>query len=223
MPDGFKPAPEADEPPLEAAGVVAFLRAHPAFLAEHPELYGVLAPPERVYGETVEDHMTAMVRAERARASAMADRADDVLAAGRAAAGLAARVQEAVLALMRTQSQAESLAECIAAELPVLLAIDAASLCLEGVLPGARRLPPGCVARLLSGRAVIFRQGGGEAALLHGEAMLLARHEALVRVPGEGPPALLALTARDAGRLDPVQGTGALAFLGRAVAAGLGR
>ncbi len=212
MPDGFKPA-------LEAAEVVAFLRTHPAFLAEHPELYGVLTPPERVYGETVEDHMTAMVRAERARASAMADRADDVLAAGRAAAGLAARVQEAVLALMRTQSLAES----IATELPVLLAIDAASLCLEGVLPGARRLPSGSVARLLAGRTVTFRQGGDDAALLHGEAMLLARHEALVRVPGEGPPALLALIARDAGRLDSVQGTGALAFLGRAVAAGLGR
>jgi hypothetical protein len=50
----------------------------------------------------------------------------------------------------------------------------------------------------------------------------LARHEALVRLPGE-PPALLALSARERWMLDPAQGAGALAFLGRAVSAALGR
>ncbi len=196
-----------------------FLRAHPRFLTEHPELYRMLAPPERVHGAVLADHMAAMLRAERAHALAMAERADDVLAAGRASAGLSARVQEAVLALMRAQSLTDS----IVSELPVLLAIDAASLCAEGPLPGARMLPQGLVAQLLDGRAVVFRDGGAHVLLLHGEAALLARHEALVRIPGEGPPALLALTARDAGRLDPAQGTGALAFLGRAIAVRLGR
>ncbi len=196
-----------------------FLRAHPRFLTEHPELYRTLTPPERVHGAVLADHMAAMLRAERAHALAMAERADNVLAAGRAAAGLAARVQEAVLALIRAQSLVES----IMSELPMLLAIDAASLCAEAPLPGARMVPQGLVAHLLEGRAVVFRDGGTDAPLLHGEAALLARHEALVRIPGEGPPALLALTARDAGRLDPAQGTGALAFLGRAIAVRLGR
>jgi uncharacterized protein YigA (DUF484 family) len=204
---------------VEAAEVAAFLRAHPRFLAEHPELYRTLAPPERVHGAAMEDHMAAMLRAERAHANAMAERADDVLAAGRAAASLAARVQEAVLALMRAQSPVES----IAAELPVLLAVDAASLCLETTMSGARTLPPGLVARLLDGRSVVFRDSGADAALLHAEAARLARREALVRIPGSGAPALLALTSRDAAALDPVQGTGALAFLGRAIAASLGR
>lgn len=199
--------------------VAAFLRAHPEFLARRPELYRVLDPPARVHGEALADHMAAMLEAERAHAEAMAERADGVLAAGRATAGMARRVQEAVLALIR----AGDAVECVAAELPALLAVDAASLCLEAPWPGARAVAPGTVARLLGGRAVVFRDASAEAHVLHGEAARLARHEALLRLPGEGPAGLIALAARDAAPLDPAQGLGPLAFLARAVAAKMGR
>ena len=96
-------------------------------------------------------------------------------------------------------------------------------LCLEALHPGARALPLGAVARLLEGRQVLFRDVATDARLLHAEAAGLAGHDALALVPGEGPPALLALLARDPWALDPGQGAGALAFLGRAVAAALGR
>jgi uncharacterized protein len=205
--------------PIGPADVAAYLRAHPRFLVEHPDLYRWLTPPERVHGDVLADHMGAMLRAERAHAAAMAERADGVLAAGRAAAGLTTRVQEAVLALIA----ADNPAECIVAELPALLAVDAASLCVEAPLPGARLLPAGTLDELLGTRAVLFRDQGAEARLLHGEAAELAVHDVLVRIPGEGPPALLALVARDRRSLDPSQGTGALTFLGRAVAMALGR
>ncbi len=204
---------------MDAAAIAAWLRAHPGFLAERPELYRWLAPPVRVHGERLADHMAAMLHAERAHAVAMAARADGVLAAGRAAAGLAGRVQEAVLALIR----AASAAECVSAELPALLGVDAASLCMEKPLSGTRLLPQGTVARLLAGRTVCFREAPAEVLLLHAEAAELAYYDALIRIPGEGPPALLALVAREKQVLDPTQGAGALAFLGRAVAAALGR
>src|ERR1700761_6797504 len=137
----------------EAALVEAFLRAHPTWLAEHPGLYRLLAPPVRVHGEQLADHMAAMVHAERAHAAAMAERADDVLAAGRAAAGLAGRVQEAVLALLRSSDPAD----CISGEMPGILAVDAAHLCIEALYPGMRPLPEGTVCRLLGGRQVLFR------------------------------------------------------------------
>jgi len=70
--------------------VEAYLRANPAWLAEHPELYRVLEPPVRVHGDSVADHMAALLRVQR-------ERADGLLAAGRATAGLAGRVQDAVL------------------------------------------------------------------------------------------------------------------------------
>ena len=211
------PLLQPDEP--EAALVEAFLRAHPTWLAEHPGLYRLLAPPVRVHGEQLADHMAAMVHAERAHAAAMAERADNVLAAGRAAAGLAARVQEAVLALLRSSDSVD----CIGHEMPGILGVDAVHLCLEALHPGARPLPQGTVVRLLEGRQVLFREVATDARLLHAEAAGLAGHDALVLIPGEGPPALLALLARDPWALDPGQGAGPLAFLGRAVAASLGR
>jgi hypothetical protein len=69
----------------------------------------------------------------------------------------------------------------------------------------------------------VFRDAPADARLLHAEAAGLARHDALARVPGDGPAALIALLARDRHVLDPAQGAGPLAFLGRAVAAALGR
>jgi uncharacterized protein YigA (DUF484 family) len=196
----------------DAAFVEAFLRANPNWLAKRPELYGVLEPPLRLHGDGIADHMAAMVRKQR-------ERADGLLAAGRATADLSGRVQDAVLALLRSPDPAD----CVSGDMPGILAVDAANLCMEADHPGARRLPEGTIARLLSGRQVVFRDAPADARLLHAEAAGLARHDALVRVPGEGPPALLALLARDRHMLDPAQGTGPLAFLGRAVAAALGR
>ena len=203
----------------DAALVEAFLRAHPSWLADRSELYRILTPPRRVHGEPLADHMAAMVRAERTHAAAMAARADGVLAAGRAAAGLTQRVQAAVLALIHAGDPME----CVLSEFPGMLAIDAAGLCIEDHLPGARAIPAGVVAGLLDGRDVVFRVDPDDASLLHAEAARLARHDALVRVPWPGPPALLALVTRDPDSLDPAQGAGALAFLGRAVGAALGR
>ena len=203
----------------EPIQVEAFLRANPSWLADNPDLYRVLVPPNRVHGEHLADHMAAMVQIERARATAMAERADDVLAAGRAAAGLAVRVQEAVLALLR----ADDKMDCLTGELPGILAVDSVHFCVEALLPGVRPLPQGMVGRLLGGRQVLFRDTVTEARRLHAEAAGLAGHDALILIPGSGPPALLALLARDGQMLDPARGAGALTFLGRAVAAALGR
>lgn len=213
------PGPEDRDEAAASAFVAEFLRAHPSWLAENPSLYRILTPPVRVHGEVLADHMAAMVRAERAHAAAMTERADDVLAAGRAAAGLAGRVQDAVLALLRSSDPLD----CISHEFPSVLGVDASHICMEGFEPGARDVPRGTVERLLGGRQVLFRDMVTDARLLHAEAAGLARHDALVLIPGEGPPALLALLAREPRALEPNQGSGALAFLGRAIAAALGR
>ena len=105
----------------EGEFVEAFLRANPAWLAEHPQLYHVLEPPARVHGEGLADHMAAMLRAQRANV-------DGLLAAGRASAGLAGRVQDAVLALLRCE-RSGGLREWRDAGHP---GVDAAHLCAGG-------------------------------------------------------------------------------------------
>src|SRR5262249_6232071 len=156
-PTGPRPASRSPDPPgmnlpvrcaddADSAFVAAFLRANPAWLASHPELYGMLDPPARLHGDGVADHMAALLRLQR-------HRADGLLAAGRASAGLAGRVQDAVLALLRSSDPAD----CVSGEMPGILGVDAAHLCMEADHPGARHLPDGAVARLLDGRQVAFR------------------------------------------------------------------
>jgi hypothetical protein len=132
---------------------------------------------------------------------------------------MASRVQESVLALLRTADPLD----CVSGEIPSILGVDSAHLCVEAILPGTLPLPTGTVARLLAGRQVLFRDTVTDARRLHAEAAGLAGHDALVLIPAQGPPALLALLARDRTVLDPVRGSGALAFLGRAIAAAMGR
>ncbi|MDR3524194.1 MAG: DUF484 family protein [Acetobacteraceae bacterium] len=209
------------QPTRDMAGfaeqVCAFLRAHPAFLAENPELYRVLLPPARVHGADLADHMAAMLAAQRAHAQAMQDEADRVLAAGRAQAGAWARVQEAVLALIESRFPID----CIATEFPRLLAVDAANLCAEAPILAARRLSLGSIATLFGARSVVFEASEAWAQCLHGEASGLAQHQVLIRIPGHD--ALLALAARDAALLDPAQGQACWLFLARAVAAAVSR
>jgi tRNA G37 N-methylase TrmD len=151
-----------------------------------------------------------MLAQERAHAQALAEQSDSVLAAGRAATGFSARVQEAVLALVRTTDPAE----CVVTELPALLGIDAITLCLQDMLPS------GTVARLLGQREAVYREAPTDTLLLHGAAASLARVDALVRLTSG---ALLALASRDRARLHAGQGVPSLVFLGQAVSAALER
>jgi uncharacterized protein YigA (DUF484 family) len=207
MSDGLNPERIAD-----------YLRANPDFLVARPELYRVLTPPQRVHGEALADHMTAMVRIERAHAAHQEDRAATVLEAGRAAASLAERVHEAVLSLIA----AHDVFECVANELPHLLGVDAAALCCETFIPGWRSLPPGAIAMLMHGRQMVCRDRPSDAVLLHAEAALLAERDVLVRLPAS-QPALLALVSRDPAALPGLHASAAYGLLGRVLGAVLAR
>jgi uncharacterized protein YigA (DUF484 family) len=204
------PRPQA----IDAESVAGYLRTHPGFLAEHPELYRVLEPPARVHGEVLADHMAAMLRAERAHAHDMQGQASRVLQAGRAAAGIAERVQAAVLALL----QAGDVTECVSDVLPGVLGVDAAALCCEGFAQRWRILPPGAVKVLMRGKPVVVRDQPADAALLHAEAALLAERDVLVRLDCRRP-SLLALVSRDPATLPGGQGGQSFAFLGSVISA----
>ncbi len=170
----------------------------------------MLAPPVRVHGEILADHMAAIVDALRQEAASL-------LASSRARALLVARVNQAVLALLRTADPLEA----VHTEWPGLLGVDAVSFCTETPCAGARTLPPGTVKALLGGRKVMVRALPRDCSPLHGEAAALAAYDALIAVPLSSNPALLALAARDAGSLNPAVSSAELAFLGSALAAAI--
>ncbi|HWX50251.1 MAG TPA: hypothetical protein VNZ61_19560 [Roseomonas sp.] len=194
--------------------IAAWLRAHPGFLASRPDLYRLLAPPRRVHGEELADHMAAMLFAERAATRNLAE-------AAREGDSFAARTHDAVLALIASRDPVETVSQ----EWPALLGLEHCALAAEGV-PAAHRLalPPGSVARLLpSGRDTLVRSKPTDLALLHAEAAALVHCDALARVPLADAPAMLVLGARHAAAL-PSRGAAAhLLFLARALAMALQR
>ncbi|MFL1463364.1 hypothetical protein ACI6QG_14255 [Roseococcus sp. DSY-14] len=181
--------------------VEAWLRENPGFLAERPALYAALHPPRRHHGPPLADHMAAMI-AEGRRETAR------VLDASRARQALAARVGEAVIALLR----APCALDCMAEEWPALLAMDSVRLLAAG--PPGRHLSPLPAGAAAPPGGVLVRPVAHPA--WHGEAAGLVVREALVALR---PGALLLLGAREA-RLLPAQ-PAPLAFLGRALAARL--
>ena len=222
------PSPLAPETP-SAEDVEAFLQANPAFLAERPAIYRALVPPRRLHGEGLADHMAAMIAAERMRTRELEAEVRAALEAGRAGAGLSVRVRLAVLALMRAQDVMEAITQ----EIPALLGVETCSLAAEpgsggdflAMPAGTRRLPEGAVQRLVGrGKDAVVRQQPQDALLLHAEAAGLVARDALARVPlAKGPPALIALGAREARALPLRQSVALIAFLGRAVGAALSR
>ncbi len=219
-----------------AEEVAAYLLDHPDFLAQRPELYRTLAPPRRVHGDNMADHMAAMIAAERARTHGLEAEVQAAVADGRAGATLVMCVRLAVLALMRSRDVIETVNQ----ELPALLRVESCTLLTEPAPPTAPRsadstfgfrragflpMPHGSLARLIGrGRDARVRTDVTDAVMLHAEAAGLVTRDALVRVPlGCGTPCLLALGARDAASLPTRQAATTQAFLGRIVAAALSR
>jgi uncharacterized protein len=214
--------PDAEDALPSAEVVAAFLRVHPEFLVERPELYRALNPPKRVHGEAMADHMAAMLGAERRRVRSLEAEVEAAVTAGRAGYGLTIRVRLAVLALMRSTDVIDTVEN----ELPALLGMESCRLLSEKPdRRGIFQLPRGAVVKLMGpGRDALVRAAPTDTETLHEEAASLIARDALVRVPvWTGTPTILALGARDPHALPARQATATLAFLGRAVAAALAR
>ena len=199
-----------EEPSLDEADVLRFLVRRPDFLQRHPTLYMTLDPPARVHGEALADHMAAMIVAVRRQNAGL--RTD--VAARRHASGLRARVEDAVLGLLR----ARDTLEWVEVELAPTLGLDAAHLWRCG---SGQAIPEALARQLLGGRDVSLRGAGGSAGL-HGAAASLVRSEALVRVAGHSGLAVLALGSREERFFAP-GAEAPLQMLGRAVEAALDR
>ena len=195
--------------------VLRFLAARPDFLARHPSLYLTLAPPARVHGERLADHMAALLAAARRQNAILAE----AVRHRRADASFALRVEAALLGALRSGDPVE----WMASELAVTLGLDSASICLERACPHTRELAPNGTAPLLAGQAIRFRLEPRDAGLVHGEAGPLVRRDVLVRLNLPEDAGLLALGSRDEAVLPGAGAERALSLLARGIEAALER
>lgn len=211
----------------DAEAVADYLRRHPDFLVERPELIAALTPPEMRRGEGVVDMQRFMLDALRAEVAALKAREDKLLAAAEHALGGQVRVQGAVLALLAARSF-EHLIRIVNDELPPLLGVDAIALCVENgdaqrgdrFRAGVTLVRPGTIKRMMGRDAqVALSDGAPDDRAVFGAASRRVRSHALLRlaIGLEAPAALLALASRDANGFHPEHGTELLSFFGRVV------
>lgn len=205
---------------LDADQVATYLRAHPNFLNEHPELVEMLVPPTRRTEDGVVDMQRFMVERLRGQVDQLRSAQHEMLSTTRTNQDILTRIHAAVVAVIAANSF-ERLIHLVTHDLARLLDVDIVSLCVEG---NAETPPPRGVHVLPAG-AIDALIGPGNSALLQSDAVanpavfgVRAAHvraQALVRLHvGTGAPAgLLAFGSLDPNGYNQGHSTELLQFL----------
>jgi len=214
---------------IDASNVSEYLRENPEFLVENPDLLEVLAPPSRweeSEGGNVVDMQTSMLDRLRDESTNLKDAANLLISTTRSNMMIQTRTHAAVIAILGADNL-ERLVHVVCFDLPLLLDIDAASLCLETGQEGfpelgdsdIRWFGAGTVDKVLGGPnefAKLIEHTKDDGAVF-GEASGIVKSAALGRLqPGYGiPNGLLALGSRNRGAFHGGQGTDLLIFITR--------
>ena len=212
--------------PITEDQVEDFLRDHPDFLTHHPALLDVMTPPIRWSGDKVVDMQSFMLDRLRGEQVDLKDAANLLISTTRANMMIQTRTHAAALALLGAEDL-EKLIHTTCFDLPLLLEVDAVSLCFETGdtgYPGLgstdiRWFAPGTIDTVLGSRedyAKLLEYTSDDGSVF-GEAAGIVQSAALARVgPGGTLPAgLLALGSRTRGAFHGGQGTDLLIFLTR--------
>jgi uncharacterized protein YigA (DUF484 family) len=219
--------PAAAARPPGAADVAHFLRQHPDFLVENPELMDVLTPPALHRGERVVDMQQFMLQHHRAEIARLKGQQRSLISLTRANLASQSRIHTAVLALLAASSF-EQLIQIVTTDLAVLIDADVVTIAVEQAGParpklnhqGVQILEPGTVDGILGidRDVALHSEMPGDPALF-GDGAGLVRSAALLRLSvSRGAPAgLLCIGTRRAGKFHSGQGTELLGFLARAL------
>ncbi|MBT7266353.1 MAG: DUF484 family protein, partial [Rhodospirillaceae bacterium] len=118
---------------IDALKVTEYLRENPDFLVDNPDLLDVLAAPTRWEdgdGGNVVDMQTSMLDRMRDESTNLKDAANLLISTTRSNMMIQTRTHAAVIAILGADNL-ERLVHVVCFDLPLLLDIDAASLCLE--------------------------------------------------------------------------------------------
>ena len=214
---------------INASKVSDYLRENPEFLIEHPDLLNILASPSRWKkggGDNIVDLQTSMLDRMRDESTNLKDAANFLISTTRSNMMIQTRTHAAVIAILGADNLTR-LIHVVCFDLPLLLDIDAAFLCLE---TGQEDFPElgetdirwfsiGEVDKVLGGpeehaKLIEHVKDDGE---VFGEAAGIVNSAALCRLlPGHGiPNGLLAFGSRNRGAFHSGQGTNLLIFITR--------
>ena len=117
----------------DASSVFEYLQKNPEFLIENPELLEILKTPPRwkdTNDDNIVDIQTLMLDRMRTKSTTLKNAADLLISTTRSNMMIQTRTHAAVIAMLEAKSIA-SLVNLVLDELPVILDLDAVSLCVE--------------------------------------------------------------------------------------------
>jgi uncharacterized protein YigA (DUF484 family) len=222
--------------------VIEFLQGNPQFLAEHPDLFEVLTPPEQQHGRGVIDFQYYAIDNLRRGMRKMKDRFNGLVVSARENLSVQQQVQRATLSTIRARNL-EELLEVLTADLVRWFDVDVVRLAMESDMAGLYEtyyhednysgicFVPNCTANaVLLGESVrLIGDTQGEPPIgfemVFADCSNLVRSCALVRLdlPTIKRPAILAFGVRHTDRFHQHQGGELLAFLGEVMSVVLDR
>jgi uncharacterized protein len=214
-------------PGITAQEVDTYLRDHPDFLVDHPDLVNILLPPDAQHGNRVVDMQQFMLQRVRGDLGKLQTQHNEILATSRGNLTSQNRIHGAILRILEARNL-EELIEIITTDLAVHLDVDVVAMAFEAMdrLPAGgnrsslRILPRGAVDRLLNGtREIALHADVTADQQIFGGASTLVRSQALLRLElrRDAPLGMLAFGSRQQGKFHVGQGTELLIFLGKVV------
>ncbi|MBN2751949.1 MAG: DUF484 family protein [Rhodospirillaceae bacterium] len=218
--------------------VESFLREHPNFLAERPDVLRVMSPPSRFSSnEPVADFQSAMIQGLRHDLDRLSQTSVDLLAMSRMNLTQQQRTHSAALRLSEVETPAD-FHRVLIHDWPRILGVDAVALILEDAAAtgvhespqGIARVPAGTVDHLFTAGTRIHLTAERSGNPLFGAVGKRIRSDAMARLdepatwePGGTtrhpvPSGLLALGTFEPGTFHPEQATDLLDFLTRLLA-----
>ena len=211
--------------PISADQVAAYLRRHPEFLADNPDLLDSQKPPARARGKGIVDLQQFQVQRLRDELGDLTSLRDELISAGRSNLSTQSRVHQAVLAILNARSF-EEFVETITTDMAAILDLDVVTIGVEKTEEGGAWRPMAGVYCLEAGdiderlgpsaNILLREEVEGDPTIFDGAAGLV-RSDALIRlkISDTTPPALLALGSRQSAAFHAGQGTELLGFLSR--------
>ncbi len=211
--------------------IAAYLRDNPDFLKDNPNLMDILNPPSRWKGDgNVVDMQSVMLDRLRNESENLKDAANLLISTTRSNMLIQTRTHASVIAILGADSF-EKLVHVVCYDMPILLDVNAVSLCFETGEKGhpdlgendIKWLAPGSVDKMLGGPGEFAKllEHTSDDSKVFGESAGLVKSAALARLQiGErldnaGSFGLMAFGARNRGSFHGGQGTDLLLFISR--------
>jgi uncharacterized protein YigA (DUF484 family) len=118
---------------LNEREVLEYLRAHPQFLAEHPEILEVIVPPDASEGDIIVDFQHYAIRSLQDRVKSVKDHFVDTVESVRDNLSVQSQVHEAVLRIIRARPL-DRLLEVLTVDFVQIFHVDVVRLGLESDL-----------------------------------------------------------------------------------------